>query len=207
MVITGTGNADPFILFDLVAHNPTASTIQFTFFFDIPATDFTASDLLRTHLNIQLTQGSTISPTHTDGGLTIPIFQMFLGNNDDGDHDADDQWQPQNPLLGLGSDVLTAPSTTIFTSVSPAISSIPVFTFSKTYDSPSEFAVPPPPPDEDSTADGPMSAFVQFTLAADSDAEVTGNINFPEPASMICWTGLGLAFLGAHYWRGRQTAA
>jgi hypothetical protein len=205
-VITGTGNADPFILFDLHAVNPTDNSMKFTFFFDIPiVTPFTDSDLLRTQLDITILQGSispttlgTVSPTASTvvGGPTfIPIFQTFLGNN------GDSGWTHQ-PLLDLGKEVLFS---------------------SKLYDSGSQLAVPPTPitifgegddngqhKDEgkhngDKGGD-PESAWVQFVLGAHSDVDVTGNISFPEPGSLICWAGLGLAFAGAHYWRRRRVA-
>jgi hypothetical protein len=176
MVITGTGNADPNIVFDLHAVNPTEQTIKFTFFFDIPlVTPFTAGDLMHTHLDITIFQGS-IAPTtlpDTDGTF-IPIFQTFLGN------DGDTGWTPQ-PLLALGNEVLFE---------------------SKSYDSGNQFAVPPNPIsifDVD-----PMSVWVQYTLAPHSDVEVAGNVNAPEPASLICWAGLGLAFAGVYTWRRRR---
>jgi hypothetical protein len=208
MVITGTGNADPYMLFDLHATNPTDSTMKFTFFFDTPLVNpFTTSDLLRTQLDIIILQGSiapttlapttsgTISPTASTvtGPQFIPIFQTFLGNN------GDPGWTHQ-PLLDLGTQVLFS---------------------SKLYDSGSQFAVPPNPvtifgegddngqhKDEGKhNGNDPWSAWVQFDLAPHSNVDVAGNISFPEPGSLICWAGLGLAFVGAHYWRRRRVAA
>jgi hypothetical protein len=201
MTITGTGNADPFILFDLHAVNPTDSAVKFTFFFDIPlVTPFTTSDLLRTQLDITVFHGSIAPTTLPDSdGRFIPIFQTFLGNA------GDEGWTHQT-LLDLGTEVLFA---------------------SKLYDSGSQFAVPPNPitifnegedngqhkdegkhkGEDPKNGEDPISAWVQFDLAPHSDIDVVGNINFPEPSSLICWAGLGVAFVGAHYWRRRRVAA
>jgi hypothetical protein len=201
MVVTGTGNADPWMMFDLHATNPTGNTVQFSFYFDIPlVTPFTATDLVHSHLDITLNSGA-IGPTTLpdNSSVFIPIFQAFLGNAPDGpgDNDSDDQWVLQ-PLLSLGTSVLTTPGTT-------------------SYDSGNQFAVPPPediPPGPVLTTEpltktqgDPMSVLVQFNLAPNSDVEVDGNFNAPEPGSLICWAGLGLAFAGVHTWHRRRATA
>jgi hypothetical protein len=93
MTITGTGNADPFITFDLTATNNTSAAVEFTFNFSMPIwPDPVDTDRISAALQVILNSGSV-----TDTADGIPFFSTWLGRTDNG-------WTNQGvDLNGTGS--------------------------------------------------------------------------------------------------------
>jgi hypothetical protein len=178
MVITSSGNTDPNQLFDITAANLTTDTVSFSYYFTIPIfPDPVATDTIRADLTVTplLANTGNISDHGTD-----PFFSTWLGLV--GDRGS---WTDQN---------VDQNNATGFHSTGPIPVTLPV---------PSSFLTIRP-------LTGPndnLGLFVQFDLSPGGQFDLVGH-NFlehvPEPGSLICWTGMGLAFFGAYTWRRRR---